>query len=364
MAWVLFLAAAGAIGAVVFMTISDYGGDPDVDRMKDTAQWLAWVLVLAVQASVWFALIPGLVSSLVGAKGAWSRSQTVQVVIIVVLLFAPVLSGLIFGDSHDAQAALTSRMIAFLVVGTFVGSLAVTAIVRTHREITDLPTSSPSSPPLGGVEENAKPSEAIVDRYLELRGRLRYLGGVTAVIVALAVLSTGGQRNTIVAMETARATLAAANAAQLEDLPGTPTAANAEAPKVSVEECETTDADATVTRRDFLLAAAQATARATRFGVELVWSFGLYYSFVLVLVYLPPYLSLIEKGRRLRDERHPPLLPGEADYEARKKVRDEMTSVLQLDASATETLRAATLLLIPLLTSFASTLLGGTELGP
>jgi hypothetical protein len=112
-----------------------------------------------------------------------------------------------------------------------------------------------------------------------------------------------------------------------------------------------------------LEAAAAATARADRFGVELVLSVGLYYSFVLLLIYLPTHASITAAGRSIRDREYPLPLPNHPEYEARKKQHDAMNELLQLNVGAASALKPATLVLIPLVSSLASTLLGGVKVG-
>lgn len=355
------LALAGAAGAVWLMTQGTYPGSGEqtamVEDMKDTSQWLAWVLVLAVQTATWLALLPAMWGAVREADVKRSRSREAHAAVLLALLVAPVLAVELFAPSHPVQVALAGRMRVLMVAGIAVGWLGVIAIVRSHDEIRRL---------ADDATQERDDLRSLVGRYLKLRGRLHFVGGALAVIVALAVLSTGGQRNTVVAMETARESAATA-AASLLDKGG-------EGDLFEARDCRTLDEStgsdtgafenvATPSQAECLAAASQARKRATRFGIEAVWSFGLYYTFALMIVYLPSYLSLAAAGRAIRDRRFPVPVPGDADYDKAVKERKEVTDLLQLEKSPLESLKAAALVLVPLLTSLASSLLGGAAVG-
>jgi hypothetical protein len=320
---IIGLAVAGVLSVLALMTRGDYPASfqADIEAMQDTTQWVAWVLVLAIQAAIWFALLVPIILVTSKSTAGWSFTLGVLVGLVFVLIILPFVSPFMFERPHRVQEALDQRLRWLTGFGSVVGFVAAIGIVRTVKQIVSTPI-----PRVPSVEE--------VSSYVEMRRRLLFLGGVLALIVALAVLSFGGFRNAVVAMETARATreTAAAEVARDDEKP------------------------------DHLKAAARATKRATRFGVELVWAYGLYYSFVLVLVYLPAYLSLLDRGRKIRDAIKPAVLPTDSAYEETKKVRAELDEILQLKVGAVEGLKAATLILVPLVTSLASTLVGGVEI--
>ena len=316
------LAAAGAVATVLLMTVVGYPeGYPGIDEMKDTSQWVIWVLVLAIQVATWFGLAWPVIQSSSKSTAAWSPNLIAYAVVVLFLLSLPFSSAFFFERAHPVQEALAPRLTLFAVLGSAFGFVAAVGVGRTRAQIEGMTFSTP-------------PTEQDVNEYLEVRRRLVFLGSVLALTVALAVLATGGLRNTVVAMETGRATEATSAAA---------VAADAE-------------------KNDHLTAAAEATARAARFGTDLVMAYGLYFSFLLILIYLPAYLTLLAQGRRLRDEIKPGALPTDASYEDTKRVRDELDGILQLKLGYAESLKAATLILIPLLTSLGSTLLGGVEI--
>lgn len=357
LAMVTSLALVGVAGAILLMTNVPYRGEADlramVDDMKDTSQWLAWVLVLAVQTATWIGLAPAMLAVARESTGPWKRTQTTHLVALVAVVAAPVLGMELFGPSHPVQALLRGRMTVLTVIGVVVAMPGLIALVRTQTEIEALDKESETS-----IDERT-----LVTWYTRLRGRLHFVGGALAVIVALAVLATGGQRNTVVAAETARATSAEAAAGVLKEDVG----ANVD-PFDCPREREATVAGGfrtspQPTKADCLAAAAEAKRRATRFGVETVWSFGLYLTFALMLMYLPSYLSLLAVGRRIRDRKYPAPLPNDPNAESATKAREAFTKLLELEKSPLETLKPVALVLVPLVSSFASTLLGGVKVG-
>jgi len=122
LALVAGLATLGLVAAVVLMTTFPYSDaySDDVAAMQDTSQWVAWVVVLAIQTAVWLVLLPSLVVTLrttkperrpesTGAstkRPSWWNWQTTQSIIVFFLLVLPVLASvLLFDASHRAQEA-------------------------------------------------------------------------------------------------------------------------------------------------------------------------------------------------------------------------------------------------------------------
>lgn len=309
---ILGLAFVGMAGMAAWMSAPDF--TERVGTLDDQPQWVTWILVLAIQASVFLAVLPAVWIETSRSKLKFRGTPLTTLVILLALLLLLPVTAVSADPIHPIQDVLRGRTWPITLAGNLVAALAAAGIVRTHKEIEEAaPTASPRDP------------DEDVAIFLELRRRLRLLGGILAVLVALAVFGAGAQRNAIVAMEVANAAEATAS----------------EKPAV----------------------AAEATERAERFGIELVWSYGLYYSFALVLAYLPPYLSLTALGRAIRDKHTPAVAPNDAAFEERKKVRDAWDDVLQLKTTTAESLRAATLVLVPLITSLGSTLLGGVKVG-
>lgn len=320
---VLALALAGIAGTAWWMTEDSFVAK--LGSLPETSQWVAWVVVLSIQTGIFLALAPVAVIEAARAVRRLRPVSVPHVAAVVALIALPLLVHRFFDPSHDIQEVLDERVGLLILVGMVVAVVAAVAVVGVNAEMAAVRPSS---------------SEAFSE-YWSLRDRLRVLGSILALIVATAVLSAGAGRNAVVAMESATAT---AKLAEAETFIG--------------------EDELSKERKAGLLAeAATATKAANRFGVDVVWSYGLYYSFVLVLVYLPPYLSLLALGRAIRDAAAKREFPGSPGYETAKKNRDAWDEELQLKVTATETLRAATLVLIPLVSSLGSSLLGGVKVG-
>ena len=310
--WILGLAFVGMAGMAAWMTAP--GFTERVGDLDNRPQWVIWVVVLAIQGSVFLAALPAVWIETRRSSLKFRGTPLTTLVVLLALLALPIAAITFAGPVHPIQDVLRWHILPLSITGNVVAALAAAGIVRTHKEIEE---AAPAASPRGADEDTAS--------FLELRRRLRLLGGLLAILVALTVFGAGAQRNAIVAMEVANAAEATALGKATE--------------------------------------AAEANTRAGLFGIELVWSYGLYYSFALVLVYMPPYLSLMALGRAIRDKHTPPVAPNDPVYEERKKIRDAWDDVLQLKTTTAESLRAATLVLVPLITSLGSTLLGGVKVG-
>jgi hypothetical protein len=293
--------------------------------MRATPQWTVWVLILALQVGTFAALAPPVWAAAVKSPGAWDPPTCAHIAAVLALLALPFVGRFVFGVPHRVQGAFTWRLLVVGALGSVLAFGAAVAVIRTRQGLARL------------VRDRSKTTAELVDDYVRARKQLVVLGSLLAMLIALAVMGAGGLRNAIVARETARAAEQAAVAAAAED----GSALQAEAAR----------------------AAALATSRANRFGVELVWAYGLYYSFALVLIYVPAHVAATATGEALRDRLHPAPLPGDADYDPKKKAHDAMTERLLLNKSPITALRPVTVVLIPLASSLASTLLGGVKLG-
>lgn len=326
---VLLLALVGLAATTLLMTDDVFTSR--LGTLTDTPQWVIWVVVLAVESAVSLAVAPAVLREALRNPGRFAWPSLAHFATVLVLVALPLLLNDRFEPSHEIQTILGERVSVFNALGIAVAVVAAAGVVGVNAEISS---------------QNGGSTDGAAETYLELRKRLRLLGGILAVLVALAVLAAGAQRNAVVAMETAAAVAAKAEAEAIVSTEG-------DSPETKAANAE---------KKAALLArSARATQAATDFGVEVVWGYGLYYSFVLVLVYLPPYLSLVGLGRAIRDTNARWKPPSDDDYDTVKKKRDAWDEALELKVTATDTLRAAAVVLVPLATSLASNLLGGVE---
>lgn len=95
--------------------------------------------------------------------------------------------------------------------------------------------------------------------------------------------------------------------------------------------------------------------------VELVIMVGMFGSLGLVLLYTPVQASLLACGQRLRDELLPDIATIRTDMKAWRKERKGLEGLLHLEATLIGSMKGAFAILAPLLTSIATSILGGTR---
>jgi len=106
--------------------------------------------------------------------------------------------------------------------------------------------------------------------------------------------------------------------------------------------------------RAFLMKVTEGSGK--EFPIQLVIIYGLFYTFLLVLLYVPTHLALTEAGRALRDRLCPVnSLSNLKDTVEKRKALDEL---LQTNMGLGQNLRAGIVTLAPLVTSLVASLLG------
>lgn len=106
-------------------------------------------------------------------------------------------------------------------------------------------------------------------------------------------------------------------------------------------------------KRYLILASPNRTCE-TDFTVEKVLVFGLYYTLILTLTFLPTFSSLIATGHKLRDDIIPIPSPHNDAWDTACSKRRKLEKLLAL--SVTESLRALIAILAPVIGSLASLL--------
>ena len=93
---------------------------------------------------------------------------------------------------------------------------------------------------------------------------------------------------------------------------------------------------------------------------EVAWAYGLYYTALLGLSYVPTYLRLGSVGQSIREAAvgRPPINPEELEDWLRK--RDALTGLLQIGEGPLASLKSTLFVLGPLLTSLLGTALSGS----
>lgn len=313
-------AAAVAVVAVAAWILWDARSTARGTRFISQPQFVLWLLILCAQAVVWtLAAVP--VWSVVRHVGRELRAQRalgpktlagVALAALFVLLLGVVFSvpsGLVpsFGSLESLSRSLRqlpdkdqwplphhTLKISVLVSLGFV--VGLTAIVGLW---------------LIGIAFHrmalvrARPTSDVVERFLRLRDELNLLLAVVGVIVGLGTLSTGALRNAVL-----------------------------------------------VQRHH------HAVFPLLKFPPEYVLMFGLYYSGLLAVAYLPTYLALRRAGEHLREEAFPLVSPSSENFSERLAQRNAFGRLLQLDVSASSSFKAAVAIFTPLAGSLVGLVLG------
>lgn len=96
---------------------------------------------------------------------------------------------------------------------------------------------------------------------------------------------------------------------------------------------------------------------AKAFPLELVLVYGGSFTFMLALVYIPVYLSLVEFGRRLLDRFCPLPAPESEEWENTYEKRGKLEELLRLRMTARQSFETSVVIFAPLLSGFISFLM-------
>lgn len=98
-------------------------------------------------------------------------------------------------------------------------------------------------------------------------------------------------------------------------------------------------------------------ALAESFPALIVICYGIYYTLLLALIYLPTFLALRKVGRRLCDEYSPLPSPDDANWNELYKKRQNLEELLQLNVGARKRLQSSIAVFAPLLSGLIAVLL-------
>ena len=100
------------------------------------------------------------------------------------------------------------------------------------------------------------------------------------------------------------------------------------------------------------------SANADAFTNNMVLAHGLYFTFLLAMLYVPTYVVVQMYGRLLRDKVYP--VTTLDDYKGKEPLRKQFDEMLNLNITVGQNLRAGLFILAPLATSFISSLISTT----
>jgi hypothetical protein len=151
------------------------------------------------------------------------------------------------------------------------------------------------------------PTDADVNEFIRLRQTLMLLLGVVAAIIGLATLATGALRNAVLALDA--------------------------------------------------FAKPNTSPPPYQFDEQYVLIYGLFFTGLLAVAFLPSFFAMRSAGGRIRDAALPLLPPTSPDFAARVDARTKLDTFLQINVSASASFKASVAIFTPLATALVGLLL-------
>jgi hypothetical protein len=295
---VMLLFVGGFLAGVAFMLFPFWLNEASRNFLKQPAAQL-WVEVIGFQVAVWFTLATSVWTSF---RSLWryrignERRILWSIVFFLIVLGSPVAVTLVARVRGEA---------AFSPLQFHTLKLTLLTLIATTISVPAVLAIFLINAAIRKDLSEGPPNQPQIRRFLELQGTLQRLRNILGTMIGLAVLALGALRNAV-------------------------------APTGS------------------------AASEAGRLPVEQVWTYGLFFTVLVALVYVPTYLHLISAGRRIRDELCPFPEATAASIASYQQSRKPLDDFLQLQLTATESLKAGVAILAPLAGAVASLLLGTT----
>jgi len=287
-----------AIGVLILLFDYIPFRTPDSQFIK-TPPFQLFLLATVAQTVFWAVAVGSMWRSLRSLREYWKGH--VPELITWSLLFATLIySSKFFAVScpeyNLLNHGLKTRLLT--VIGGAVAIMAAFGTILVNIGLRNILVSSSHN--VGELNDDKIEAEQadLVRKYLHLRGRLLHFLSILGIMLGLVTLAQSAKRNLILA-----------------------------SPNYNCE---------------------------TDFTVEKVLVFGLYYTLILILIFLPTFSILITTGHKLRDDIIPILSPHNAAWESSCKKRERLGKLLAL--SMTESLRAVIAILAPVAGSLVSLL--------
>jgi hypothetical protein len=316
----LMVALGGALAALIvfadfaFWWLAQLDGVPLTSNpfLEDHAtlrfigqpQTLLWLFAVCLQMGFWLAIqLPAwkMMSELEGPSGRWRGRHLAGRLVLWSLVVAGVITAGLLSQRTYPLPGHGIKMSFITFIGFLAMLPAVAVVTRVHLRastILDWPRNDD-----GWIDELSSISERRsnpVAGFLRLRELLDNALLILGTVVGAAILSSGALRNAVLARE---------------------------------------------------------GASASDFPIELVLVYGLFFTGLLAIVYVPTYLRVQALGRSMVDRFVPVADPGAAQWMEDNDKRLALESRLRLDTTLTSSFQAGAAILAPLASALVSTLL-------
>lgn len=285
----------GAAGAALGAVILMIAPGDAGQAFIATPQFQVWLFFVAATMAFAAIVAAPLWKSLQGLQQDWASRRSEIVLMGLVLIVLCALPTLLTPPQQEKLAGHRIRMSVLLGLGVAVAAMASVGIWLVRAALIKL-------------AHGSEPGEKRIERYLFLRERLHLFLSILGTLLCGLILATGALRNAYIALES-----------------------------------PTTEATSKL---------------ATSFPPELVLAYGAYFTALVVLIYAPAYLALIQAGRQLRDDLFPIPSPQSEGWHDWYSNRSDLEELLQLQQRGLENLESGIAILAPLAGSIVTLLVG------
>jgi predicted DNA-binding protein with PD1-like motif len=321
------LAALGAsVGALIIYwepVVRDQAFDSAADTFLGVPEAELWIFLLVAQVAIWALLVVPLVQAITAVR-AWRCLQALAAgaVVLTAIVAGLAKAGDRFGLEpplpHFDEKLLALNVIGgLLVLGTVWTSWSVHGYAERALQLRE---GDADDAWLGDVRREAEAigftTRSAAEWFLELREQLHRALAVAGIIIGAAILAAGALRNAVLAYWSApeQAEERTFYGLKLEQIPDL-------------------------------------------FPYEHVLLYGLLFSGLLALLFIPTFLRLHVLGTTIVDALEPAPALSEGDYLQAYRDRGELSKLLGLEVSSTTAFRAGVAILAPLGTSLLGSLL-------
>jgi hypothetical protein len=299
--WIFFLALAGGVLAAAVVLMGAWGWQGAHDDLRRSGQFWLWLVLLGLQGALWLAAMPLLWHTLRALLG-YRISNAGELVWSTLGFLAWValgLSGPAFLIKLPNYLPRHELRIGILsVTGAAVALAAAFAIWLLHGALRSL---------LHADDATDEQAKAHVDDVLRLRAVLQNLLFYLGAVLSLAILAAGAERQVVL---------------------------------------------------QYTKLTHHGKAVPSVFPPEYVLVYGIYFSALLALVYVPTHRTLLQVGAHLRERLFPLPPPRDEDWADTYGKRKTLDELLQLQLGTSATLKAGFAVLTPLVGAVTGLLLG------
>jgi hypothetical protein len=340
----IVVASAVAVAIIPLWLLWDSRDETESRQFVSTPEFVMWLLVLCAQAATWVGAAAYACATLIRRWGDLRRRDALPRGAIAALVGATVVLSAVallfsFGPCLGLYEGLTSarlpsgsewplthhgwKMPPLIAIALAIGALAIVAMWLTTVAF-------------GHLAKHGSATPSCVKRFVELRSELTGLLAVAGALVGLATLSTGALREAVVAANDEPHYREKAVAC-LEDASGKAAA------------------DVRTGRDDLLEAYPECVQVA--FDPDYVVAYGLLFTGILAIAFVPSFLAMRRAGAQLRDGSFPLLAPRDPKFFDTVEQRAKFDALLQTNLSAMASFKAGVAIVTPLAAGLVSTYL-------